>query len=137
MPETLRLLIENWVKGHGCSCYKLQSGYLTKTDLQKADWNFKQAVIFVYDFSANGIITDTSKLNNGLLTVESNNNFVQYGKIVDVFDNGTIQRVNSNFCYKIENGVRFTLEEGAGAMFQKIYTASLKYVAIQPDCNCN
>lgn len=137
MPETLRLLIESWARENGCNCYKLQSGYLSKEDLQKPDWNFKNAVIFVYSFRANGIITDTQKLSKGLLTVESDNNFVQYHKIVNIDDNTTIQQAYSDFCYKIDSGARFTLEEGAGAMFQKIYTAALQYVAIQPNCTCN
>lgn len=137
MPETLRLLIENWVKQHGCTCYKLQSGYLSKTDLQKGDYNFKNAVIFVYDFSVNGIITDTTKLNKGLLTVENYENYVQFHKIVDIVDNGTIQRAKSDFVFKIQDAVKFTLEEGPEAMFQKIYNCCLKYVAVQSDSKCN
>lgn len=137
MPEVLRLLIENWANEYGCSCYKLQSGYLSKEDLEQGQLNFKNAVLFVYDFSCNGIITDTEKLmNKNLLTVSSNNVFVQYNKIVNIDDNNTIQHASSNFCYKIDSAVKFSLQEGAGAMFQKIYNCSLKYVAVQNNCNC-
>lgn len=138
MPEVLKLLIENWAKVQGCSCYKLQSGYLSKEDLLQGEFNFKNSVIFVYEFSVNGIITDTEKLiNKNLLTVSSDNVFVQYHKIVDIHDNGTIQQANSDYVFKIDSGVNFSLQEGAGAMFQKIYNASLKYVAIQQECTCN
>lgn len=138
MPEVLRILIENWAKQQGCSCYNLQSGYLNKEDLQDGFLNLKNAVFFVYNFACNGIITDTEKLiNKNLLTVTSNNIFVQYHKIVDITDGGTIQRANSDFVFKLDSGVNFSLQEGPGAMFQKIYNASLKYVAVQQECTCN
>lgn len=138
MPEVLRLLIENWTKENGCNCYRLQSGYLSKDDLLQGQLNFKNAVIFVHSLSVNGIITDTEKLQNkNLLTVSSNDVFVQYHNIVDIIDNGTLQQAKSDYVFRIDSNVHFLLQEGANAMFQKIYTASLQYVAIQPDCNCN
>lgn len=136
MPETLRLLIENWAKENSCNCYDLQTGYLTKQDLQKGSWNYKNAIVFVYGFRCNGIITDTSKLTGALLDVKSIENYIQYKDIVNIIDNGSIQRAESDFCFRLQNGVTFKLSEGSESMFSKIYNCSLHYVVLQPNCTC-
>lgn len=136
MPETLKLLIEAWAKKNNCSCYELQTGYLTKEDLLQGSFNFKNAVVFVYAFKCNGIIANTNSLSLPLLTVQTLENYVQYEKICTVDDGGNIQHAESDFVFKIDNGARFKLSEGAAAMFVKIYSCSLHYVVLQQNCTC-
>lgn len=137
MPETLRLLIENWAQQNGCDCYEMATGYLSKDEILKGSWNFKNAVVFIYGFSATGVIVDTDKLTQPLLTVETPEHTIQYHKIATVTDNGTIQQASSNFCYRVENSLKLELSEGAYAMFAKIYSCNLQYVVLQQKCNCN
>ena len=138
MPDTLKILIENFYKQHKCDCYEISTGYLNKEDLLQGAWNFKESVVFVTGFSACGVIPSTAGLSKPLLTVDTPNNYIQYEKIANITDSGTIQTAHSDFVYRIDNGAKFTLSEGADAMFAKIYSCSLQYVVLQPiNCRCH
>lgn len=138
MPDTLRILIDNYYSQQNCDCYDISTGYLNKEDLLQGTWNFKNSVVFVTGFSACGVIPTTAGLSKPLLTVDTQNHYIQYEKIADITDSGTIQRAESRFVYRIDNGARFSLAEGDEAMFAKIYSCSLQYVVLQPrNCNCH
>ena len=124
--------IKLYAKNHNIERYALKSKVLYKSDLANPV-PMSGGVGFFYDIYAIGQIANYADLSKFFLIGQTNTDFWDFTKIVKIQDFNTVQAVNSDFIFTVENEVRFNLYEGtADAMFQSIINVALKYMYLTP-----
>ena len=124
--------IENYAKTHGIESYFLRPKFLQKTDAGKAI-TMSGGVGFFYRIFAEGTISNVNNLSKKFLDVKSNTDFWPLSPVVEIVDFQTIQKVETNFVFAVDNSVIFSLYENtAESMFDNIINFCAEYIYLQP-----
>lgn len=125
--------ISNYADFHAIGRYNLKCKVVTKETLADVNNILRVAggVAFFYDMCAVGEISAVSNIGLPFLQIDTNGDFIDY-KFAEVVDFGTVQKVASDYIFTVENMAKFNLQEGAGCMFNKIHTFSMKYMYLTP-----
>ena len=125
--------ISNYADFHAIGRYNLKCKVVTKETLADVNNILRVAggVAFFYDMCAVGEISAVTNIGMPFLQIDTNGDFIDY-KFAEVVDFGTVQKVASDYIFTVENMAKFNLQEGAGCMFDKIHTFSMKYMYLTP-----
>lgn len=127
--------IENYAKTHGIENYFLCPKFLQKTDAGKAI-TMSGGVGFFYRIFAEGTISDINNLSKKFLDVKSNTDFWPLSPVVEIVDYTTIQKVETNFVFTVDNTVVFNLYENtAESMFNNVINFCAEYMLLMPNTN--
>lgn len=121
--------IENYCKVHNIKYKSFKSKVLTKDDLA-SDQTFAPGVAFFYRQRVVGEITDITNLGKPLFIVNTPTDFIDFSKVVSVFDDGALQRAESDFLFVADSTMRVQLSEGANALFNSVNTVQLFYIYV-------
>lgn len=126
--------IENYCKIHGIKAKSFKSSVLTKDKLSEP-LTFAPGIAFFYKLRVTGEIQNIANFGKPFLTVDTQTDFWDFSKIGNVYDDGAIQHVESDFPFIADNMMTVKLVEGADALFQRIDSVQMYYiyVSILPD----
>ena len=126
--------IENYCKVHGIKAKSFKSSVLTKDKLGEP-LTFAPGIAFFYKLRVTGEIQNIANIGKPFLTVDNQTDFYDFAKIGNVYDDGAIQHVESDFPFIADNMMFVNLVEGADALFQRIDSVQMFYiyVSILPD----
>ncbi len=123
------LLIDNYIETRGISKYQLLQGswrakYWTKPILAK------NAVLFVYKLNMLVSISDITMIDEGLISLESQNQVFDYNGRVQLQNIGGIIQL----CCDIVNvhHTQIKLIESATPAYDKIYSGVIEYIILKP-----
>lgn len=119
--------IKNYCEVHNIKAKSLKSCVLTKDDITRPQ-TFAPGVAFFYKIRVTGEIQNIANLANGFLTVTTPTDFYDFAKIANVYDDGAIQHIESDFPFIADGTMTVTLDEGATALFQRIDTVQMFYI---------
>lgn len=124
--------IENYAKAHGIDNYYLRPKFVQKSAIAQ-QITMSGGVGFFYRIFAEGIISDISNLNKKFLDVKSNTDFWDFSPVVEIVDFQTIQKVETNFIFTVDNSVIFKLYENtADSMFDSVINFCAEYLLLMP-----
>lgn len=121
--------IENYCKVHGIKAKSFKSSVLTKDKLSDK-LTFAPGIAFFYKLRVTGEIQNIANIGKPFLTVDTQTDFWDFSKIGNIYDDGAIQHVESDFPFIAENMMQVTLAEGATALFQRIDSVQMFYIYV-------
>lgn len=121
--------IENYCKVHGIKAKSFKSCVLTKDKLSDK-LTFAPGIAFFYKLRVTGEIQNISDFGKPFLTVDTQQDFWDFAKIGNVYDDGAIQHVESDFPFIADNMMTVNLVEGANALFQRIDSVQMFYIYV-------
>lgn len=121
--------IENYCKIHGIKAKSFKSSVLTKDKLSEKQ-TFAPGIAFFYKIRVTGEIQNIANMGRPFLTVDTQTDFWDFAKIGNVYDDGVIQHVESDFPFIADNMMTVNLEEGANALFQRIDSVQMFYIYV-------
>lgn len=128
--------IENYCKVNGIETKSFKSSVLTLDDVSKP-LTFAPGIAFFYRTRAVGEIHDITNLNKEFLLVETPTDLYDFAKIGSVYDDGALQRIESDFIFIADNTMKIKLSQGtATSIFNNITALQMFYiyVSILPNC---
>lgn len=124
--------IKNYAEAHGITQYNLKSNILTLNNIAKP-LQASGAVLFFYKITAQGEIRNVTDLQKKFLEVSAADNWWDLSGAVQVQDFNTVQSVQTEFIFCVDNTANFKLYEGtADAMFANIYNLCAYYITLIP-----
>lgn len=121
--------IENYCKIHGIKAKSFKSSVLTKDKLSEP-LTFAPGIAFFYKLRVTGEIQNIANFGKPFLTVDTQTDFWDFSKIGNVYDDGAIQHVESDFPFIADNMMTVKLVEGADALFQRIASVQMFYIYV-------
>lgn len=121
--------IENYCKIHGIKAKSFKSSVLTKDKLSEP-LTFAPGIAFFYKLRVTGEIQNIANFGKPFLTVDTQSDFWDFSKIGNVYDDGAIQHVESDFPFIADNMMTVKLVEGAAALFQRIDSVQMFYIYV-------
>lgn len=125
--------IENYCRVHNINAKSFKSSVLTKDKLSEK-LTFAPGIAFFYKLRVTGEIQNIANFGKPFMTVDTQTDYWDFSKIGNVYDDGAIQHVESDFPFIADNMMTVNLEEGANALFQRIDSVQMFfiYVSILP-----
>lgn len=126
--------IENYCKVHNITAKSFKSCVLTKDNVNDA-LTFAPGIAFFYRIRAVGEIHNIANINKPFMLVQTPTDVWDFAKIGSIYDDGEVQRVESDFIFSADNTMKVTLNEGENSLFDSINTLQMFYiyVSILPD----
>lgn len=131
--------IKNYCEYHNIKRYLLKSRFLTKRDIDETV-KMSGGIAFFYKLFAVGEVDYYNNLFKNFLQVETPTDFWDLSNVVMISDNGTLQKVETDFIFVADNQINFKLFEGTDdAMFSNIknFCAQYFYLIPLPDSDKN
>lgn len=124
--------IKNYADAHGIKQYNLKSNIITLNNIAKP-LLASGAVLFFYKITAQGEIRNVADLQKKFLEVSAADNWWDLSGAVQVQDFNTVQSVQTDFIFCVDNTANFKLYEGTpDAMFATIYNLCAYYITLIP-----
>ena len=121
--------IENYCRVHNIKAKSFKSSVLTKDKLSEK-LTFAPGIAFFYKLRVTGEIQNIANFGKSFMTVDTQTDYWDFSKIGNVYDDGAIQHVESDFPFIADNMMTVNLEEGANALFQRIDSVQMFYIYV-------
>ncbi len=121
--------IENYCRVHDIKDKSFKSSVLTKDKLSEK-LTFAPGIAFFYKLRVTGEIQNIANFGKPFMTVDTQTDYWDFSKIGNVYDDGAIQHVESDFPFIADNMMTVNLEEGANALFQRIDSVQMFYIYV-------
>lgn len=121
--------IENYCRVHNIEAKSFKSSVLTKDKLSEK-LTFAPGIAFFYKLRITGEIQNIANFGKPFMTVDTQTDYWDFSKIGNVYDDGSIQHVESDFPFIADNMMTVNLEEGANALFQRIDSVQMFYIYV-------
>lgn len=118
--------IEHYAAKHGILNYALKNRVLTLKDFNTPQ-TFAPGIGFFYNLKVCGEIVDVNNISNPFLFVNTPSEVFNFADIATIKDYGTLQIAESDFIIVADSMLTVEAQQGASALFNKIYSAQFMY----------
>lgn len=121
--------IKNYCEVHGIKAASYKSCVLTKDKITEKQ-TFAPGIAFFYRLRVTGEVQNIANLTKPFLTVDTQTDFLDFAKIANVYDDGAVQHVESDFPFVCDGMMQVSVSEGANALFQRIDSIQMFYIYV-------